>query len=545
MSTPTSRATSILPVDIRRFSWVRRLVVDYVYDFDRLSEFYAGNPADPSAWRAAIARTQQHPRQRDAVADLLQAQQRQRGAPPEAVAATALLRDPRSVAVVTGQQAGAFGGPLFTLLKALSAIRLAQDVTEQHGVPAVPIFWIDAEDHDWDEVRRCTVLDQDLAPCAVDVGEPHGAHEGPVAGVRLDEQAVSALGALESCLPGTEFVPELFENLRRCYAPGTGMATAFGRWLESVLGSRGLIVFDSSDRAAKPLLAELFAREVTRAGTNALANAAGAKLESRGYHAQATPPEDTLALFHLKSGRKAIPAPGSRTSPDARDAADMAALARQSPEEFSPNVLLRPVVQDTLFPTVCYVSGPSELAYLGQLKDVYAAFGVPMPLIRLRGSATILDTNAMRFLTRHDLPVEQLRAQDEAALNALLASQLPPVVETTFEQATRAIEEQLLNVAHMVTGIDATLEGAAGSTLTRMQDDLRKLQGKVIQAAKRKDDTLRRQFTHAQAQAFPDGHPQEREVACVYFLAKYGPALLDRLSEVMPGDGGTHYVLTI
>ena len=225
--------------------------------------------------------------------------------------------------------------------------------------------------------------------------------------------------------------------------------------------------------------------------------------------------------------------------------ADLVEHVRRSPEEFSPNVLLRPLVQDSLFPTVCYVSGPSELAYLGQLKDVYLAFGIPMPLIRPRGTATLVDANAMRFLTRHELPLEELRARDEAALNELLSAQLPPGVDVALTEAGRAIELQMAAVAEAVTQIDATLEGAARSTLSRMQEDLKKLQSKVIQAAKRKDDTLRRQFTHAQAQAFPGGQPQEREVAFVYFLDKYGPALLDRVSEVMPGEMGTHYVMTV
>ncbi len=217
----------------------------------------------------------------------------------------------------------------------------------------------------------------------------------------------------------------------------------------------------------------------------------------------------------------------------------------QSPGDFSPNVLLRPLVQDTLFPTVCYVSGPSELAYLGQLKGVYHAFGIPMPLIHQRATATLLDANAMRFLTRYDFPLEHLRAQDEAALNELLGMQLPHEVEASLDQATRTIEQQMSGIATAVTSIDATLEGAARSTLARMQDDLKKLHAKIIQAAKRKDETLRRQFRHAQCQAFPTGQPQERQIGVVFFQNKYGSALVDRLSDLLPGEMGIHYVLTI
>jgi uncharacterized protein YllA (UPF0747 family) len=138
-----------------------------------------------------------------------------------------------------------------------------------------------------------------------------------------------------------------------------------------------------------------------------------------------------------------------------------------------------------------------------------------------------------------------LRAQDEAALNDLLQAQLPVSVEASVQDAMRAIDEQMAVVTREVTQVDPTLEGTARSTVTRMQDDLKKLHAKIIQAAKRKDETLKRQFHHARALIFPGGHPQEREVGFVYFLNKYGPALVDRLAEELPVDMGEHWVLTI
>jgi bacillithiol biosynthesis cysteine-adding enzyme BshC len=537
-----------LPIDIRRFPWIRRLAADYAFDYARVAEFFAGNPADPAAWRGAIARAQQQPRQREAVAQILEAQQRKRGAPPEALNAAAQLRDPRTVAIVTGQQAVLFGGPMFTLLKAITAIRLAEQVQAEYGVPAVPIFWIEGEDHDWNEVKKCGVFNADLAVCQVSLGDPPGAHQTAVARVQLDDSAAGAIAELESLLQQTEFSASLIESLRQAYQTGAGMTDAFGRWLEATLGSRGLVVYDASDPAAKPLVADLFVRELETAGTTArLAKAAGDALQAKGYHAQAIAHADAVALFYLNSGREAI-----RRTPEGflvgeHDEAgrDLPAEVRQHPERFSPNVLLRPLVQDALFPTVCYVAGPNELAYLGQLKGVYDAFGLPMPLMYQRATATVVDANAMKFLTRHEFPFEALRAQDESALNELLEAQLPASVEASLQDAARAIEERIGGLAHEVAQVDATLEGAARSTLTRMQDDLRKLHGKVIQAAKRKDDTLRRQYHHARALTFPGGHPQEREVGFVSFLNKYGPTLVDRLSEEIPIDMGTHWVIQI
>jgi bacillithiol biosynthesis cysteine-adding enzyme BshC len=543
-----SPAPARLAIDIRRFPWIKRLAADYAYDYGRLAEFFAGDPASPAAWRDAIGRTQRHGRDRVRIADILDAQQRRRQAPAEAMAAATLLRQSDTVAIVTGQQAGLFGGPLFTLLKALTALQLAQQVREQHGVPAVAVFWIDAEDHDWDEVRSCGLLDAELAFRTVSVGNPPGAHEGPVARVRLDDSIAAAIADAEATLAPTEFSPATLAALRRAYQPGTGMADAFGIWLESVLGSRGLVVFDASDAAAKPLVSGVFARELEHAGESArLAVEAGAALAARGYHAQAAPSADSASLFYLNREREPIRRSGDGFSVGDRSVSRQALVeeARQHPEHFSPNVLLRPLVQDTLFPTVCYVAGPSELAYLAQLGQVYEAFGIPMPLMQSRATATLVDSNAMRFLTRHDFPVESLRAQDEAALNQLLESQLPPRIETLMQETGSAIEDRLGELATAITALDATLEGATRSTLSRMQDDLKKLHGKIIQAAKRKNETLRRQYHHAQAQAFPDGHPQERQVGCVYFLNRYGPALIERLEETLPLEMGTHWVVTV
>ena len=193
---------------------------------------------------------------------------------------------------------------------------------------------------------------------------------------------------------------------------------------------------------------------------------------------------------------------------------------------------------------MCYVAGPSELAYLAQLRTVYEAFGIPMPLIQPRATATLVDANAARFLSRGDVALESLRPQDESALNALLAAALPPSVEAAVDGVLRALDESVTVLAQEVAVIDPTLENAARAALGRMQDDVKKLQAKVLQAAKRKDETLRRQFKHAQAQAFPGGHPQERIVSVVSFVNKYGPAVIDRLADDLTLDPGVHTLIT-
>ena len=548
-SSLTGEPSSVrIPVDVRRFPWIRRLAADYAYDFRAVAPFFSGDPAERTAWADTIARTQAHDRQRDAIAAVIANQQERRQAPPPARDAGRLLADRRTVAIVTGQQAGLFGGPLFTLLKALTAIKLAEQVSRDHHVPAVAIFWIDAEDHDWEEVRSCAVFDEALMPRTVSLPARPGAEAAPVATITLDEAIRGVLDEIEQVLPPTEFRPALMSGLRRAYAPGVGMAEAFGRWIEEVLGYRGLVVYDSSDPASKPLVSQVFARELSMPGqTVKLAALAGSDLTARGYHAQVHAQDDSLALFHLDGGRRAIRQQDGKflVGDQQLSAATLVAQASEQPAGFSPNVLLRPIVQDTLFPTICYVAGPNELAYLGQLRGVYEHFGVPMPLFYPRATATILDSAALRFLTKYKLPLEALQAQDEAALNELLKTQIPPVVEESFNEAAKAIDAQMAHLVQAMPALDPTLEGAARSTLERMQRDLQTLHGKMIHAAKRRDETLRRQFIHARALAFPGGHAQERTIGFLSFLNQYGPALVERLDEELPLDLGRHWIVTI
>lgn len=546
--TTTSPTSAAVAVDIRRFAWIRRFATDYTFQFERVAPYFSGNPAQADAWAQAIARRQAHAGAPAELARVLLAQQQRRNAPPEARAAAERLADPKTVVVITGQQAGLFGGPLFTLLKAATAMKLATNVAKAHGVTVVPVFWIDAEDHDWPEVSGCTVLDGEMVPRTVKLHQLEGAGHLPIGRLVLDHHIQPALDALDAALPDNEFKATLVAGLRDAYRPGLTMAEAFGRWLEAVLGPHGLVVYDASDPAAKPLASRVFAHELTHPGKTAeLASAAGHELVAAGYHAQVTPHEGAVSLFYLNGGREGIRFSGERVTIGERETTlqALAHEATQNPEHFSPNVLLRPIVQDALFPTICYVAGPNELAYLGQLREVYTHFDVPMPLMYQRATATIADSATVRFLNKYDIPLEALQPQGEAVLNQLLEDQLPPSVEQSITQAAKLVEERMAAVAAAVPQIDPTLEGTVKSTLGRMQHDLHTLHNKVIQAAKRRDETLRRQFQRSQTLTFPNGHPQEREIGFVWFNNRYGPALVDRLLEDLPLEMGYHWVLTL
>ena len=544
----STASASSLAIDIRSFPWIRRLAADYAFEFGKVAPFYAGDPATAAAWADTIKRSQSLTRQPAETARVIAAQQAQRNAPAQSREAAARLADPATRVVITGQQAGLFGGPLFTLLKAITTMKLAAQVEREHRVPVVPVFWIDAEDHDWPEVSGCTVLDSEFAPATVRLADLPGAGSQPIARLSLTDAINEALEQLNTALPDTEFKTELMTALRAAYVPGRSMAAAFGVWMEHVLGPHGLVVYDSSDPAAKALAREVFVKELSQPGHTArVAAKAGEALVGKGYHAQATLVDGTVCVFHLNAERAPIKIEGDKAEIGDRhvSVAELKEEAQQQPDHFSPNVLLRPLVQDTVFPTICYVAGPNELAYLGQLKDIYADFGIPMPLMYQRATVTLADSATLRFLSKYELPLTALRAQDESALNQLLESQLPPTVEQALTSVSSLIDERMSAVAAAVPQIDPTLEGAVKSTLGKMQHEVQTLHNKVIHAAKRRDDTLRRQFQRAQALTFPQGHPQEREVGFVWFLNRYGPALVERLMEELPLAMGRHYVLTI
>jgi len=234
--TPSTGRIATTGVDVRRFPWIRPLAGDYAHAFTKVQDLYAGNPLDPAAWRDAVARAQQHPRDRARLVEVLQAQQDHRSAPPASRAAAARLADAASVAVVTGQQAGVFGGPMYTLLKALTALQLARKAEREQNVPAVAIFWVEAEDHDWEEVRSCTVLDAEFEPRRVTLADLEGAGELPVAKLQLDARVEQAIDELAGVLQKTEFTADIVEGIRQAWHPGRGLACAFATWIEHLLG---------------------------------------------------------------------------------------------------------------------------------------------------------------------------------------------------------------------------------------------------------------------------------------------------------------------
>lgn len=537
-------------VPYSRLPWVRPLVEATTAHFDSVAALFAGNPASPESWAEVVRRvrgTHAGGRHRD-IASLLARQLASRQAPEAARHAAARLADPGTVAVVTGQQAGVFGGPFYTLLKAISTILVARHVSATTAVPAVPVFWVDAEDHDWAEVHVAHLLDRDSSVVEVALGTLPGAGTQPVGRLVLDAGITETVERLLGALPPSEYSEWLRGALSTRYVPGARLTTAFAGLLDDVLGPHGLVVFEADDPAAKSLVSRAFAHELTHPGQTAeLARRGAHRLTAAGHAPQIVPADDTVSLFYLdEGGRRPIRSRDGACAvgDESRTPDSLAAEAVAHPERFSPNVLLRPIVQDMLFPTVAYIAGPSELAYHAQLGDVYQAFGVERPLVVSRASATLLDSAAVKFLERQTVvPLEGLQPQDERALNRLLGSLLPPELDSACAELDALIQDRISRLKEVATAVDPTLAGAADTTGDRMRDTVKTLQAKIVQAAKKKDDTLRRQFSRTRALAFPAGHPQERLLNVAFFLNRYGPDLPARLLAALPALPDQHLVL--
>jgi bacillithiol biosynthesis cysteine-adding enzyme BshC len=534
-------------VPFGRLPWIRPLVHAHAHDFESVATLFSGNPADPDAWRAAVRRVQARPAS-PGIADVLSNQLLARQAPADAVEAARALADPATVAVVTGQQAGLFGGPLYTLLKAMSAIKVARHVAGITGARTVPVFWVDSEDHDWAEIKSAHILDRDASLVSVTLDEPEGAGTQPVGRLRLGGSVEGTIAALCERLAPSEYTPSVRELLERCYRPGTRLTTAFAMLLDQLLGPLGLVVFEADDPRAKPLAASVFTRELNHPCEAAsLAIRGGERMTAAGHQPQILPSDDTVSLFYLdQSGRQPIRYRDGqfRIGDEVRAAKNLQSEALSHPDRFSPNVLLRPLVQDTLFRTVAYVAGPSELAYQAQLADVYRVHEIPQPILVSRASVTLLDSAATKFLDRSSLPLEALQPRDESALNRLLEEQLPPAVDHACGELDALIQASADGLRAAASAVDPTLAGAVDTTVDRLRETVKTLQGKIVQAAKKKDDTLRRQFTRTRALVFPDGHPQERHLSTAFFLNRYGTDLPARLLKVLPALPDAHLLIS-
>jgi bacillithiol synthase len=536
-------------LDVRDLPGFSPLIKDYVHRFDRLAPFYALDPRAPDIFRSHARRCDARSYPRPALRTMLRARHRAWAAPAPVFDRIDELCAADGLAVFTGQQTGLFGGPLYTLYKAITAIRVAATLQADLGRPVVPVFWLASEDHDLAEADHVVVPDTGGKPTEIRHARWGSAGYLP-AHLRLGPGIHETLERLWSVLPESEFSPPLRQALAEAYAPDRTLADAFARWMLHLLGDTGLVLTDAADPELKRLAAPILERELELAPrTSGLILAASGELKALGYPAQIEARPDGVNCFLLRDGRRPlIRTPHEfrlRDTGAALSPAELLALCREAPEQFSPNVALRPVVQDALFPTLAYIAGPGELAYFAQLKGVYAAFEVPMPAILPRASLSVLEARMPRLLERFRLSLSDLTVEPEQLASRVLRSQLPPDLEATLTQARGQIEEIFRRVRDKVAAVDPTLSATVGQTSGHLKGHLDQLERKAVQALKRREADTRQQVQRLREALMPGGKFQERVYPTLPYLAKYGPAFVRVVQDAITGPGWAHALLSM
>ena len=369
------------------------LFSDFQYHFDKVARFYAHNPHDSRSYAAAAEQIAYPEDRRSALVAALRSSNGES-------ASLDLLARPGTVAVVTGQQVGLFSGPAYTIYKALTAVRLAAQLSEQ-GIPAVPMFWLATEDHDVAEVNHAFVFGPDHRPIQISV-DADGAPERPVGSIPI---AAPPVGRLREALAGFPHGEEVAEMVRAAYPAGVTFGRGFRALLERLLAGRGLLFVDPLDESVRRLAAPLLQEAVRQdESLHAKLIERGKALEAAGYHAQVHVEAKTSLVFLLDGERRAT----LRRQNDeyaSKDRKYSAAELIGRAEQLSPNALLRPVVQDYVLPTVAYVGGPAELAYMAQSQVLYRELLGRMPVMVSRSGFTLLDARTAKLIERYGLTI--------------------------------------------------------------------------------------------------------------------------------------------
>ncbi len=509
-----------------------RLYADYLAMGEKpdavLRQWYAAEPLSPGWMRD---RTPGEP-DRERLANALIAQATEFGAGSAALDNIEKLRR-GARAVVTGQQVGLFGGPLLTLLKAATAVAKAKEATATSGIEHVPIFWLASEDHDMEEVDQVTLLTK----TSVETLRLGLAGDGrPVGGVLLSggvQAAMEQAGELLSYAP-------VWETLQQCYTPEATLGGAFGRLMTRLFAAHGLIVMDAAGRAFHALGASTLRAAIEQAGaleTDLLTRSR--ELEAAGYHAQVLVKPGTSLLFLVddqtgeRLALRRLPDGSWRAGSRSLTTDDLLAILAETPERLSPNALLRPVFQDTILPTAAYVGGPAEIAYFAQSAVLYQAIRGRLTPVLPRFSATLIEPAIATVMAKDEVSLKDVfDAKTAETLTQRLGARAMPIEgKRKLAAVGNAMDAELTALTGYLASLDESLGRSAEVSASKMRYQMNRLRRMAATFEVQKEASLSR---HAQAMVhhlFPDGHPQERVLGGVWFLAQAGEELIDRLVD--------------
>jgi bacillithiol biosynthesis cysteine-adding enzyme BshC len=530
------KASAATGIDVRAEALTGSAIVRDLLAADaRLAGFYGGHPLDPAAYARKLAEVtaRLRPEDRRVTASAVRA--------TTAAAAAKWERIVRGdgVVVTTGQQAGLFGGPLYTVHKILTAVRLAETLEAELGVPVGALFWIASDDHDWAEVDHTFVVDGKNELRRIALEAPADAPPVAMSARLLDGSVDAAIDALADSLPPSEFAPPLLDLVRSAYRTGRPMADAFEALLAGLFAGFDLLLVDPAHPAVKQAAAPVLARELSRAAEHArLLAAQSDRLRGAGYDVQVPVSEDATNVFlHDEQGRERLVREAGRwalrrTKRELTDA-ELRDLLASRPDQFSPNVLLRPVVESTVFPTICYVGGPSEVAYFAQIGCLFKAHAVEPPVVFPRFGVTIIENKVRKVLERSGMDATDFRRPFHEIATRYVRDEMPDAVTVPLGRLRAAIRAEYDALRDAAGEIDPTLrkwvEGVRNGALSEADDAERK----VASHLKRSSDVVLEQLRKAAVNLFPENAPQERTLNVLPYLARYGPDLLGTVARAM------------
>jgi bacillithiol biosynthesis cysteine-adding enzyme BshC len=494
-----------------------KLFSDYLYNFERVSKFLPAHFSDSDALRRAV-QTLQYPEARRE--QLIRALRRQNGDS----ASLDLLAKEGTVAVVTGQQVGLFSGPAYTVYKALTAVRLASELTHL-GVNAVPVFWLATEDHDLAEVDHAWVFNEAAVPSKV-AASSAVANGGPVGEVVLPDVPLTALRQALGQLPHAEAV---MERVAAAYTTGATLGSAFRAFVEDVLKGFGLLYLDPLAPDIRAIATPLL-RQVIEAVPELVRDLQQRdhELEDAGYHSQVLVDRDSSLLFLLDRGKR-VPVRLKNGNFSTKERSYAPSELQDLAQQISPNALLRPVIQDYLLPNVAYIGGPAEIAYLAQSSLLYDKLLGRMPVIFPRNGFTLLDTRASKLLDRFALHVHDLFCSQEEVKSRVASKLVPQNLCQQFDAFRLATSSSLADLQAKLTGFDPTLEKAARKSGAKILYQIGKLSRKTARETLRRDQRATESATYLTNLVYPHRHLQERFYSIVPFLAQHGLDLPQRL----------------
>lgn len=528
-----------------------KLFLDYLADPEALRDLYPSAVRGPTDLAGRVdAVLAAHVTDRDVLGDALAAQNRSFGSTDATFANIEKLRGRSSVAVLTGQQTGLFTGPLYSIYKALAAIRAAESLCSQ-GVDAVPVFWMATEDHDLDEIAGAFCIDASgkLAETRFEA-EPDDRGK-PVGSIRLNESASAAVDTFFGLLPRTEFTNEARALVKDSWNERSTVGQAFGTLLARLLGKFGLVIVDPMDPALKRLAAPIYQAAVakSREMVDGLV-ARSAELTDRGYHAQVLVEKDYFPLFYigddglrraLRQDEKGVIRVKDAKTSFARD--ELSNLALDDPDRLSPGVMLRPLVQDFLFPTICYFGGGAEIAYFAQNSEVYRVLERPATPIFHRQSFTIVEARHARTLEKFELSFPMMLNGQASVLPAIVDRFIDPKTAAVFAEAEGRINAELDRLDQALSQIDVTLAANLATRRRKIVYHIGALRDKYRRRRAEIDESIGRRVSDAFTSLLPAGSLQERTLNVLSFVDRVGPGFIDSVYEAVDLDDKGHRII--